>query len=151
MGSYAQTIMKDQRLILEEAQVVAAPESTIKFQQTYPGSVAVGQSASVGDIVFEEYTPLVAETVGKLIESVNLVQTKTIPTLFESFNLSQSGLVTTFGKAVSETAAQSMKVTEVLGEKLTQTQQGVSSILPGMVGYLVVAAVVIIIVGKVWK
>ncbi len=140
MGSYSQTIMKDQRLTLQEAQVVTAPESTLEFQQSYPGSVAVGNLATVGDIVFEEYTPLVAQTVGQLIESVNIVSQQTIPTLTESF-----------GQAMQRTSEQGMKVTEVLGQKLTETQQGVSSILPGMAAYLVIAVVVIVVVRKVWK
>jgi len=151
MGSYSSTIMKDQRVVLEEAQVVAAPESKLEFTQAYPGSMAVAGTSSVGDIVFQEYTPEVQKTVGELIESVELVHTETIPTLVESFNLTQQGLVETFGKAVSETAKTGMKVTEVLGEKLTETQQGVSSILPGMAAYLLIAVVAIIVVGKVWK
>lgn len=169
MGSYAQTIMKDQRLTLQEAQVVTAPESTLEFTQAYPGAVAVGRAATVGDIVFQEYTPEVQKTVGQLIESVELVHTETIPTLLESFNLVTKGLVESFGDVITETAGTfgqsieaiseasgraaetSMKVTEVLGEKLHETQVGTASILPGVAKYMLIAAVVIIIAGKVWK
>ena len=140
MGSYAQTIMKDQRLTLTEAQVVAAPESNLEFQQTYPGSLAVGRSASVGDIVFEQYTPLVAQTVRELIESVNLVSTQTIPVLAD-----------TFGDAITRQSEVSMDVTKVLGQKLQETQLGQAAILPGIAKYLLVAVAVIIVAGKVWK
>ncbi len=151
MSSYSSTIMQDQRIVAEGAQAVVGPDASLAFTQAYPGSVAVGAGASVGDIVFEEYTPLVAETVGKLIESVELVHTETIPTLVESFNIAQQGLVGTFGQAITESAEQSLRVTEVLGEKLQETQLGTASILPGVAKYMLIAAVVIIIAGKVWK
>ena len=133
--SWSQTIMKDQRLTLDEAQIVSMPESTLAV-----GGVTVGSRAAVGDIVIQEYSPGVQKTVGQLIETVELVHTETIPTLVESF-----------GAAMGRTAETSMKVTEVLGEKLTETQQGVSSILPGMAAYLIIGVVVIIVAGKVWK
>ena len=140
MSSYSSTIMQDQRIVAEGAQAVVGPDASLAFTQAYPGSVAVGAGASVGDIVFEEYTPLVAGTVEKLIESVELVHTETIPTLVESF-----------GEAMGRTAETSMKVTEVLGEKLQETQLGTASILPGVAKYLLIAAVVIVVAGKVWK
>lgn len=162
MSSYSSTIMKDQRVVAEEAQVVAAPESVLTFTQAYPGSVAVAGTSSVGDILFQEYTPEVRKTMGDLIESVELVHTETIPTVVESFNLTAQGLfeslsettqglTETFSEAIGKTAETGRKVTEVLGEKLTETQQGVSSILPGMAAYLLIAVVAIVVVGKVWK
>ena len=162
MSSYSSTIMQDQRVVAEGAQAVAAPESQLAFTQSYPGSVAIGTSASVGDIVFEEFTPEVQQTVGQLIESVNIVSQETIPTLFESFNLITEGIVGSFGdvigetssrlsEAISQTSETTQKVTEVLGEKLHETQLGTASILPGVAKYLLIAAVVIIVAGKVWK
>ena len=138
--SWSQTIMKDQRLVLEEAQIVAAPEAVLTVTQAYPGSVAVAEKATVGDIVVQEYTPEIQKTVGELIESVKLVSQETIPTLVESFSA-----------AMGKTAETSMKVTEVLGEKLQETQVGTASILPGVAKYLLIAAVVIVVAGKVWK
>lgn len=125
MSSYSTTIMKDQRMVLEEAQVVAAPESVITFTQAYPGSVAVASSAKVGDIIVQEYTPEVQQTIAELIES--------------------------FSGTMSKTAETSLKVTEVLGEKLQETQAGTASILPGVAKYVLIAVVVIIVAGKVWK
>lgn len=162
MSSYSSTIMQDQRVVAEGAQVVTGPESILAFTQAYPGSVAVGESASVGDIVFQEYTEEVGKTVGQLIESVELVHTETIPTMLESFNLLTGGLVTSFGDVITKTAGtfgQSLeavseasgRATELIGEKLQETQLGQAAILPGVAKYLLIAAVLIVIAGKVWK
>lgn len=158
MSSYSQTIMKDQRVVAEGAQVVTAPESTLEFTQSYPGSLAVGSGASVGDVIFQEYTPEVQETVCQLIESVELVHTETIPTLFESFGELISETSGAFGKsleAVSEASGRAaeagMRATDILGEKLQETQLGQAAILPGVAKYVLIAAVIIIVAGKVWK
>jgi len=172
--------MQDQRIVAEGAQAVVGPDATLAFTQSYPGSVAIGASASVGDIMFQEYTPAVQQTVEQLIESVNIVSQETIPTLFESFNLVTEGLVSSFGDVIAETsgtfgksleavsgafsqslgavseatgktAETTLKVTEVLGEKLRETELGQAAILPGMAKYLLIAVAVILIAGKVWK
>lgn len=53
---------------------------------------------------------------------------------------------------IVETFAEStQEVTEVLGEKLLTTQQGVASILPAMAKYMAVAVVAIVVARKVWK
>ena len=134
--SWSQTIMKDQRLTLEEAQIVAAPESVLTVTQALPGSVAVAEGAIVGDVVIQEYTPLVQQTIGELIESFTGTMRKTAET---------------YSQAIGQTAETSMKVTEVLGEKLQETQMGTASILPGVAKYLLIAVVVIIIARKVIK
>lgn len=154
--------MKDQRLTLDEAQIVSMPESSLTVTQAYPGSLAVGAGASVGDVVIQEYTPLVAGTIGKLIESIDVVSQKTIPTLFESFNLVTTGVVKSFGDLIRETsdiygqaigkqAETSMATTQLIGEKLQETQLGQAAILPGIAKYLLIAVVVIIVAGKVLK
>lgn len=160
--SWAQTIMKDQKVTIDEAQIFAAPESVLTVTQALPGSVAVAEGASVGDVLIQEYTPEVEKTVGKLIESVDVVSQKTIPTLFESFNLVTSGVVKSFGDLIKETsgiygqaigkqAETSMVTTQLIGEKLQETQLGQAAILPGIAKYLLIAVVVIIVGGKVLK
>lgn len=134
--SWSQTIMTDQRVTAEEAEIIAGAEAVL----TMPRSVAIGASARVGDISFEEYTPAVQETVSELIETVKLVSEETIPVLVE-----------TFGEAMARTAESSMRATELIGEKLHETQVGTASILPGVAKYLLIAACVIVVAGKVWK
>jgi len=132
--------MKDQRLVLEEAQIVAAPESVLTVTQAFPGSVAIAKGAAVGDVVIQEYTPDVRQTISELIETVQLVSTKTVPTLSE-----------TFSEAIERTAESGMRATDILGEKLQETQLGQAAILPGVAKYLLIAVAAIFIVGKVWK
>ena len=136
MGSWSRTIMQDQRIAVEEAGVIAGVESVL----TMPSSVAIAEGAEVGDVTIQQYTPEVKETVFELIQSVRDISLETIPTLVRSF-----------GQSMSETAETSMKVTGLLGEKLQETQVGTASILPGVAKYLLIAAVVIIVAGKVWK
>jgi len=136
-------------MTLEEAEIVAAPESVLAV--SLPGSVLLGVGASVGDVMIQEYTPEVAQTVGKLIESVDVVSRITIPTLFESFNLVTSGLVDSFSQAIGKQSDTSMATTELLGEKLLETELGQAAILPGIAKYLVIAVIAIIVAGKVWK
>ena len=112
--SYSTTIQEDNRVIAEEAEVMAGADAVV----TMPGSVLVGTNANVGDILVQEYTPEVQRTVAQVIDTF------------------------------SET---SKEVTEVLGEKLLTTQQGVASILPEMAKYIMVAVVVIVVARKVWK
>jgi len=136
--SYSSTIMQDQRVIAEEAEIMAGAGADVVV--SYPQSVAVGPEAEVGDIVVQPYSPEVRQTVSELIETVQLVSTETVPQLTE-----------TFGEAVERTSEAGMRATDILGEKLRETQLGQAAILPGIAKYLVVAAVVIIIAGKVWK
>jgi len=160
--SWSQTIMKDQRLAIEEAQIVAAPESVLTVTQALPGAVAVARGATVGDVVIQEYTPEVRQTVSELVETVQLVSKETIPMLVESFGEAMartSGLSIEALRQMSETASEAglrtseagMRATDILGAKLQETQLGQASILPGMAKYLLIAAVVIIVAGKVWK
>ena len=147
--SYSTTIMEDHRVIAEEAEILAGAGSAVTI--SYPESVAVAPQAVVGDIVIQPFSPGVQQTISELIESVNIVSQVTIPTLFESFNLVTMGLVATFGDAIAQTSKTSMKVTEVLGEKLQETQLGQAAILPGVAKYLLIAVAAILIAGKVWK
>jgi len=112
--SYSTSIMQDQRVIAEEAEVLAGAGAVVSM----PGSLVVGPSAQVGDILIQEYTPEIQKTVAQVVE--------------------------TFAESTQE-------VTQVLGTKLLQTQQGVASILPQMAVYGVIALVVIVVAGKVWK
>ncbi len=112
--SWSQTIQQDQRVTVEDAELVAGAGAVV----TLPGSVAVASQANVGDIVIQQYTPEVQKTVAQIVETF---------------------------------AETSQEVTEVLGEKLLTTQQGVASILPEMAKYVAIAVVVIVVARKVWK
>lgn len=136
--SYSTTIMEDHRVIAEEAEILAGSGANVVV--SYPQSVAVSPQAKVGDIVVQPYSPEVRQTVSELIESVNIVSEQTIPVLVE-----------TFGEAIARTSEAGMRVTDVLGEKLQETQLGQAAILPGMAKYLLIGVVVIVIAGKVWK
>jgi len=127
-SSFSETIQQDQRVIAEEAEVLAGAGAVVsmpgsivvgtKAVAALPGSVLVGTKAKVGDIVIQEYTPEVQRTIAQVVETF---------------------------------AETSQEVTEVLGEKLLTTQQGVASILPEMAKYVAIAVVVIIVARKVWK
>ena len=136
--SYSTTIMQDQRVIAEEAEILAGAGANVVV--AYPQSVAVSPQAKVGDIVVQPYSPEVRQTVSELIETVQLVSTKTIPVLSE-----------TFSGAIERTSEAGMRATDILGEKLQETQLGQAAILPGVLKYILIAAVVIIVAGKVWK
>lgn len=112
--SYSTTVMQDQRVVAEEAEVVIGAGAKVAM----PGALQIGQEAQVGDILIQEYTPAVQATVSKAIETF---------------------------------AETSQEVTEVLGEKLIETQQGVASILPKMGLYAVIGIVVYIVAVRVWK
>jgi len=112
--SYSTTIMEDKRVTAEEAEIVIGAGAEVAL----PGAVQIGQSAQVGDIVFQEYTPAIQATVAKVVETF---------------------------------AETSQEVTEVLGEKLIETQQGVASILPKMGLYGVIGLVVYLVAQRVWK
>jgi len=91
-GSWSQTIMKDQRMVLEEAQIVAAPESVLTVTQAYPGSVAVAKGAKVGDIIIQEYTPEIQETVAEVIETFAETSKEVTETLGEKLLTTQQGV-----------------------------------------------------------
>ena len=112
--SYSTTIMQDQRVTAEEAEVVVGAGADVSL----PGSLQIGEQAVVGDVLIQEYTPAVQATVTQAIETFD------------------------------ET---SQEVTEVLGEKLIETQQGVASILPKMAVCGVVGLVVYFVAQRVWK
>jgi len=112
--SYSETIMQDQRVTAEEAEVVIGAGAKVAL----PGALQIGQSAQVGDIVIQEYTPAIQATVAQVVETF---------------------------------AETSQEVTEVLGEKLIETQQGVASILPKMGLYAVIGLVVYVVAQRVWK
>jgi len=191
--SYSTTIQEDHRVIAEEAEILAGSGANVVV--SYPQSVAVSPYAEVGDIVVQPYSPEVRQTVSELIETVQLVSTKTIPVLAETFGESiyeafQFGertaviaaessqrtaelaaeasqraaeLAAEAGEQAAEIAAEagewaaeksaaaSQQATEFLGEKLRETQLGQAAILPGIAKYLVLAAVIIVVAGKVWK
>ena len=112
--SYSTTIMQDQRVVAEEAEVVVGAYADVSM----PGSLQIGEQAQVGDILIQEYTPEIQQTVAKVIETF---------------------------------ASTSQEVTEVLGEKLIETQQGVASILPKMAVWGVVGLVVYFVAQRIWK
>ena len=124
--SYSTTIMQDQRVIADEAEVLAGAGAVVSMPTSIQISsplIKVERSkgniqTEIGDIIFQQYTPEVQKTVQQVVE--------------------------TFAEA-------SQEVTEVLGEKLLTTQQGVASILPEMAKYILIAVVVIVVARKVWK
>lgn len=112
--SYSTTIMQDQRVTAEEAEVVIGAGADVAM----PGAFKIGPQAKVGDILIQEYTPAVQASVEKVVE--------------------------TFAKT-------SQEVTEVLGEKLIETQQGVVSILPKMAVWVVAGLAIYFVAQRVWK
>lgn len=136
--SYSTTIVEDHRVIAEEAEILAGAGSAVTI--SYPESVAIAPQANVGDIVIQPYSPGVQQTVSELIETVQLVSRETIPVL-----------VATFGEAIALQSEAGIRVTELLGEKLQETQLGQAAILPGVAKYLLIAVAAILIAGKVWK
>ncbi len=112
--SYSTSIMQDQRVAAEEVETQVGAYADVAM----PGSIKISPHAKVGDILIQEYTPEVQETISEVVETF---------------------------------AETSERVTEVLGTKLLQTQQGIASILPQMAVYGVIAVVVIVVAGKIWK
>lgn len=90
--SWSQTIMKDQRMTLDEAQIVAAPESVLDVTQALPGSVAVAKGATVGDIMIQEYTPEVQRTVAQVVETFAETSQEVTETLGEKLLTTQQGV-----------------------------------------------------------
>ena len=143
--SYSTTIMEDHRVIAEEAEIMAGAGSAVTI--SYPESVAVAPQAVVGDIVIQPYSPGVQKTISELIETVQLVSHETIPILVNTFGEA----IALQSEAVALQSEISMEVTEVLGQKLQETQLGQAAILPGVGKYLLIAVAAILIAGKVWK
>ena len=112
--SYSTTLMQDQRVTAEEAEVVVGAGAAVSM----PGSIQIGQQTKVGDILIQEYTPAVQATVEQAIETF---------------------------------AETSQEVTEVLGEKLIETQQGVASIIPKMGVWVVAGLVIYFVAQRIWK
>jgi len=120
-GSYSQTIMQDQRIAVEQADVIAGVESVL----TMPRSVAVGASARVGDIIFHEFPLEAQQTIEQLVETVETSQQAQVAALL----------------------AQQRAIPEI-----TRTiAQGTASVLPEIGKYLLIAVVVIVVAGKVWR
>jgi len=82
--------MKDQRLTLDEARIVAAPESVLTV--TEPGSVMIGEQASVGDILIQEYTPEIQKTVAQVVETFAKSTQEVTETLGEKLLTTQQGV-----------------------------------------------------------
>jgi len=112
--SYSTTVMQDQRVVAEEAEVQIGAYADVAM----PGAFKIGEQAKVGDILIQEYTPAVQASVEKVVE--------------------------TFAKT-------SQEVTEVLGEKLIETQQGVASILPKMAVWVIAGLAIYFVAQRVWK
>jgi len=90
--SWSQTIMKDQRTTLEEAQIFAAPDSVLDVTQSLPGSVAVAEGATVGDIIIQEYTPEVQKTVAEVVETFAQTSQEVTETLGDKLLTTQQGV-----------------------------------------------------------
>jgi len=112
--SYSTSIMQDQRVAAEEVETQVGAYADV----TMPGAIKIESHAKVGEILVQEYTPEVQETISEVVETF---------------------------------AETSERVTEALGTKLLQTQQGIASILPQIAVYGVIAVVVIVVAGKIWK
>jgi len=114
--SYSTTIMQDQRVTAEEAEVVIGAYADVAM----PGGfkMALERSKVYGDILIQEYTPEIQATVAQVVETF---------------------------------AETSQEVTEVLGEKLIETQQGVASILPKLAVWVVAGLAVYFVATRVWE
>lgn len=125
--SYSTTMQYDQRVIAEEAEILAGAESSVVV--SYPQSIAIGPYAKVSDVIVQPFSPEIKKMLGEVIET----------------------FAETSEKATEVFAESSERVTGVLGEKLLTTQQGVASILPEMAKYIAIAVVVIIVARGVFK
>lgn len=112
--SYSTSIMQDQRVAAEEVETQVGAYADV----TMPGAIKIEERARVRDILIQEYTPEVQETISEVVETF---------------------------------AETSERVTEALGTKLLQTQQGIASILPQMAVWGVVGLVVYFVAQRVWK
>lgn len=122
MGSYSSTIMKDQRVMAEEALVVAAPESVL----TMPRSVAVGMQATVGDIIFHEFPVEAQQSISELVEMVESSQKTQVEAL----------------------QAQQQAQQRVIPEITKTIAQGQASVLPEIAKYILIAVAVIVVAGR---
>ncbi len=115
--SYSTTLVQDQRVIAEEAEIMAGAGANVVVSM--PQSIAISPQAQIsGDVILQPFSPEIRATVAQVVETF---------------------------------AETSKEVTEVLGQKLLVTQQGVASILPEMAKYIAIAVVAIVVAGKVWK
>lgn len=110
--SYSTTIMQDQRVMAEEAEVIIGAGADVSL----PGSLKIGERAVVGDILIQEFTPAIQQTIAQVVETF---------------------------------AETSRGVTEVLGQKLIETQQGVASMIPRLAVYGLIGAVVYIVAKRI--
>lgn len=88
--SYSSTIQQDQRVIAEEAEIMVGSGANVAV--SYPGSVIVERQAEVGDILIQEFTPEVQETVGKVIETFARTSQEVTEALGEKLLTTQQGV-----------------------------------------------------------
>jgi len=112
--SYSTSIMQDQRVAAEEVETQVGAYADV----TMPGAIKIEERAQVRDILIQEYTPEVQETVSQVVETF---------------------------------AETSERVTEALGEKLIETQQGVASILPKLAVWVFAGLAVYFVAQRIGK
>jgi len=92
--SYSTTLMQDQRVTAEEAEVVVGAGA----QVTLPGSIQIGQSAQVGDVIFQEFTPQVQETISQVVETFAETSQEVTEVLGEKLIETQQGVASILPK-----------------------------------------------------
>ncbi len=92
--SYSTTIMQDQRVTAEEAEVVIGAGADVSL----PGSLKIGQKAIVGDILIQEYTPAVQATVEQAIETFAETSKEVTSVLGEKLIETQQGVASILPK-----------------------------------------------------
>lgn len=92
--SYSTTIMQDQRVTAEEAEVVVGAGADVAL----PGAFKVGERAVVGDVLIQEYTPAVQESVEKVVETFAETSQEVTEVLGEKLIETQQGVASILPK-----------------------------------------------------
>lgn len=92
--SYSTTLMQDQRVVAEEAEVVVGAGAAVSM----PGAIQIGQQAKVGDILVQEYTPAVQKTVEQVVETFAETSQEVTEVLGEKLIETQQGVASILPK-----------------------------------------------------
>jgi len=92
--SYSTTIMQDQRVTAEEAEVIVGAGADVSL----PGSLKIGERAVVGDVLIQEYTPAVQQTVQQVVETFAETSQEVTEVLGEKLMETQQGVASILPK-----------------------------------------------------
>ena len=88
--SLSTTMMEDSRTIAEEAEILVGSRANVAV--SYPGSVIIERQAKVGDIVVQEFTPEVQQTVARVVETFAETSREVTEALGEKLLTTQQGV-----------------------------------------------------------